>query len=501
MPGIFSSLSSASYSLQAHSRSVEQAGKNIANINNPHYSRQRVVNGSVGSVETRYGVESGPIQSMGVEQIRNSYIDRQLLGEISYQSSLDAQDVRLRQALANMGETVDRASDATFVDDVSQGTSGIRGSMDTFFDSFESLAANPTDATTRQVVFQSAEALVDSFNRIDSRFDLMERELDVQIESEISSFNQQLVGLEQINKEIGRIELGNEGAALDLRDERQRMLEELSEFGTIEVYEAPGDHGQISISMRDDAGVLTSILEPNVGAKEIYYDSSNSQLRILGSGKNLDMGAGRLPAVLEVRNVNLVNIRNDLDDMANTVATEVNKLYYQAHQPASGSTPAVPEISFFQQPTPPSSAPSMVTAANIALYTAPSTTSVTEFVSLSAADLRTTTSGLAGSNDLALSIADVATQSQSGLDSITLSEFAARAVSSLGQEINDVQSRQEVQATVIDLLQTQRGEVSGVSMDEEVAQLVQYQRAYQASSRYFNVLSDMLETLINSLGR
>jgi len=428
------------------------------------------------------------------------------LGEISYQSSLEAQDIRLRQALANMGETVDRSDDVTFLDDFAHNSGGIRGSLDTFFDSFESLAARPTDATTRQVVFQSAEALVDSFNRIDHRFDLMEQEMDTQIETEITSFNQKLAALEQTNQEIGRLELGNAGAALDLRDERQRMLEELSEFGSIEVFEAAENHGQVSVSMRDAAGVLTTILEPKVAAKEIYYDSTNSQLRILGSGQVLDMGAGRLPAVLEVRNVNVVNIRAELDQMANTVATEVNELYYQAYQPASGSTPAVPEISFFQQPTPPpsvSGVPSTVTAANIALYKSPSTPAVAgNFVALTATDLRTTTSAFAGSNDLALLIAEVATQNQSGLGgAITLSEFASRSVSSLGQEINDIQSRQEVQATVVDLLQTQRAEVSGVSMDEEVANLVQYQQAYQASSRYFNVLSEMLETLINSLGR
>ena len=86
------------------------------------------------------------------------------------------------------------------------------------------------------------------------------------------------------------------------------------------------------------------------------------------------------------------------------------------------------------------------------------------------------------------------------LESLTLSEYASRSVSSLGQDISGAKDRLEVQSTVVDLLNTQRSEVSGVSMDEEVSNMVQYQQAYQASSRYFNVLSEMMDTLINSLG-
>jgi flagellar hook-associated protein 1 FlgK len=82
-----------------------------------------------------------------------------------------------------------------------------------------------------------------------------------------------------------------------------------------------------------------------------------------------------------------------------------------------------------------------------------------------------------------------------------MSEFSSRMITRLGQEIEEIQNRKEVQEDVKSILDQRRGEVGGVSMDEEVSNLVQYQRAYQASSRYFNVLSEMLETLINTLGR
>ena len=90
-------------------------------------------------------------------------------------------------------------------------------------------------------------------------------------------------------------------------------------------------------------------------------------------------------------------------------------------------------------------------------------------------------------------------QKLAGLESLTLSEYATRICQQFGTRYFGARPAR-VQSTVVDLLNTQRSEVSGVSMDEEVSNMVQYQQAYQASSRYFNVLSEMMDTLINSLG-
>tara|TARA_B110000008_G_scaffold278576_1_gene322813 strand:- start:1542 stop:3050 length:1509 start_codon:yes stop_codon:yes gene_type:complete len=502
MPGIFSSLNSAAHALQAHSRSVEQAGKNIANVNNPHYTRQRVVTGSLGSVQSTTGVQNSGLQALGVQQVRETYIERQLLGEVAYESGLKVQETRLSQALANLGESIDRINDPLSIDDSVASSGGIRGSIDKFFDAFESLSASPNDATLKHVVYQSAEEMVDNFNRIDQRFQLMEAELAEQIEMDANAFNQKLAEIDNLNIEISRYELSNPGGALDLRDERQRLLEEVSAYASIDVVENADFNGQITINVSDQNGGVVSILEPGFRAKEIFFDATSQSLNIVGSGEALDLGAGSLPALLELRGTHVAEIRDELNLMANNVATEVNEIYYQAYD--ATTAPVTPEISFFQQPTPPpsiSGVPSTVTAASIALYMAPSGLGVgTDFVALEASSLRSSDSIYAGANDIALAIADVANQQLAGIDSLTLSEYAARTVSSLGQEISGVQDRLVVQSTVVDLLNTQRSEVSGVSMDEEVSNMVQYQQAYQASSRYFNVLSEMMDTLINSLG-
>jgi flagellar hook-associated protein 1 FlgK len=504
MGGIFTSLNSAASALQTHSRSVQLTGKNIANVNNEAYTRQRLIVGSVASSNSAVGVDSGALVALGAEQTRDIFIDRQLLNEISYLETLKTQDFRLRQALANLGDSINRTNESQFVDDLASTSGGIRGSIDKFFNSFEALASRPNDATTRQVLFQSAEALVDNFRRIDSRFEIMQSELDTQLSVELISFNQRLAELNTINREIARLEVAQPGAALDLRDQRQEKLEQISAFALIDSKEVPGANGQVIVTIRGANGERIPLIEPGEGVRQIFFDEDSSTFKILGSGIDLDIESGRLPSIIEMRDVYVAGIRADLDALANNLATEVNEIYYQAFVPA-GVDPAVPEASFFQMPTPPpsiSGIPATVTAASIALYSAPSDPlTVTDFVPLTVSSLRTTNTEFSGANELALRIAELANKRTAALGNIEMSEFSTRMVTRLGQEVEEIQNRMVVQENVKSLLEQRRGEVAGVSMDEEVANLVQYQRAFQASSRYFNVLSDMLETLINTLGR
>lgn len=506
MPGIFSSLSSTAYSLQSQSLAVQQAGKNIANINNESYARQRVLMGTVGSQQSSAGQTSGPLVAIGVEHVRDVFLDRQLLGEISYLSGLEAQDFRLKQALANLGDTIDRSGDAQFVDDIVQSGGGLRGAIDYFFDTFESLAARPNDATTRQVMFQAAENMVDMFHRVDQRFDLLQTELTSQINEEVAILNDLFSELEEINLSIARIETGNPGSALDLRDLRQAKLEEISEYALIESREVQGSDGQIELSLLGADGDRKVILGPGTSARGLFFNEADSTFRISGSSEEVDLQAGLLPAVLEVRDDSVAELKTNIDRVANALATEVNELYFQAFAPAGAdpaTDPAVPEISFFQQPTPPPSqgGTGVVTAADIALYSEPSDPAVTDFIPLSASSLRTSDTAISGSNELALQIAELAITDQAALGETSFSEFSSNLVTRLGQDIRNGQNRITVQADVKELLETRRREVSGVSMDEEVSTMLQYQKAYQATSRYFNVLSEMLDTLINGLGR
>jgi len=112
--------------------------------------------------------------------------------------------------------------------------------------------------------------------------------------------------------------------------------------------------------------------------------------------------------------------------------------------------------------------------------------------------------GAAGDNTLAVAVAALATTAFSigAGDTFdgTFSQFYSRSVSDLGQALATATSRASDQDKIQQLVRNQRDAVSGVSMDEEMADLVKYQRAFQASSRVFSVVDELLDTVVNRLG-
>src|SRR6188768_452415 len=136
MSGLFASLNSTTSALNAHSRAVETAGKNLANVNNPTYARQRVIYGDRGTVVTPLGAESLGLEAMGVEQLRDALLDRQVVREAARTSYYQAQQNGYQRAQAALGQDVSSASaNATTSTDT-----GIAAALDGLFNSFHSLA-------------------------------------------------------------------------------------------------------------------------------------------------------------------------------------------------------------------------------------------------------------------------------------------------------------------------------------------------------------------------
>jgi flagellar hook-associated protein 1 len=83
----------------------------------------------------------------------------------------------------------------------------------------------------------------------------------------------------------------------------------------------------------------------------------------------------------------------------------------------------------------------------------------------------------------------------------TIGDQYSRQIASLGVDSSTASSQSSNQQVLIDQLTTQQQQVSGVSLDEETTNLIQYQHAYQAAARVISVVDDMLDTLINNTGR
>jgi flagellar hook-associated protein 1 len=468
--GLYASINTTVKALTAHSRALELTGKNLANVNNPAYARQRVIYGDRGMIETPAGPESLGLEAMGVQQLRDTLLDRQVVREIGLKSAFEAEQSGYSRAQAGLGESINRATGVNAAG--ATGGNGLSAAIDDFFNAFQGFAARPTDDGERQTLLQKTGILTDRFQLADTRLARVQSDLDSVVSNDVAEINRLVDAIAELNVQIGRFELNRPGAAIDLRDQRQARLEELAAKLPIDYSEL--SNGQLQLVTKDGTGGnIPLIVGPNVQGT-VTFDGTNisagSPATVVG------LSSGSIYGALAARDGAVQTLRDELDALASQFVAAVNAAY----------NPTCLTGNFF--------AAGGVTAATLALDS-----------SVTTATLKASDGGAAGDNTVALAVAALAHRafSTAGGDAIdgTFSSFFGQSVIKLGEALSTANSRVDDQANIERLVRGQRDSVSGVSLDEEMADLVKYQRSFQASSRVFNVLDELLDGVVNRLGR
>ena len=470
MSGLYASLNASVQSLSAQSRALEIAGKNLANVNNASYARQRVVFGDLGTVQTPTGPESMGLQAMSIQQLRDSLLDQQVMRESSLSADYTAQQSAYQRAQAGLGQSVS-GTDATSGSS-STTDNGIGAALDDVFNAFQGLAASPTDVGQRQTLLQKTAILTDRLQSADQSLAQVQTDLNTQIGSDVTSVNQLLQNVADLNAQIGRFEVNSPGSAVDLRDQRQAVLEQLATKLPITATE--GASGQVQVSAKDASGNPVVLVSLAAVTGPVAFNGT--QITAGATPTALALNAGSIQGALTARDGAVQTLRDNLDQLAAQLVTSVNAAYNP-----TGTTGD--------------------------FFTAGGTTAATIQVdpSVTAANLKASDGGAAGDNTVATAIAQLASQkfSTAGGDQIngTFSSFYANSVSALGQALSTANSQASNQSSIEQLVRTQRDGVSGVSLDEELADLQKYQRAFQASSRVFTTIDNLLDVVVNQLGR
>jgi len=469
MSGLFTTLNATVQALNAQSVGLNITGKNLANVNNAAYSRETVLLGNGPSVQTPQGPQSTGLQVLGIDQVRDALLDQQVTREIALTSSYTTQQGILQNAQAGLGQNISNTTAASGTGS-NAGTGGLAAAVDDFFNAFQGLAASPTDAGEKQTLVQKAGILADTFQQTDSRLAQVQSDATAQIQSDVASVNQMLQTVADLNKQISSVEIGKPNSALDLRDQRQSVLEQLAQ--KLPVSTQPGANGAVDVVMKDASNNNVVLVSgANVTGPVTF---TGTGLTAGSPATAVQFSSGSIYGALTARDGAVQDLRNSLDAMAQQIVTSVNAAY------------APTGANFFD--------PAGTTASTIALDGG-----------LSASTLQAGT-GAAGDNSVALAVAAISDHafSTSGApaDAIdgTISQYFSGAVSQFGQALASANTLVDNQTSVANLVKSQRDQVSGVSMDEEMANLVRYQTAYQASARVFSIVNDLLGTVINNLG-
>jgi len=463
----------ANRSLQTQRNGTEVAGHNLANVNTPGYSRQRVAIETSITIPSDIGPQGTGADAVAIVQLRDKLLDKHIVSETSVRSAYEGRQRALEFAQAALGQAIDRQANGAEGSAAASGVGGQHGiaeDLSALFASFQSLSTNPTSSAERQVLVIKAQNLATQFNQVASRFDDLRGTLNESVSSDVDQANIALSDIAKLNDQIITAELGTDAKANDLRDVRQKRIEDLAKLVHIDTVE--NSNGGVDISI--DGSQLVS--GRNVLDTLEAYDAGGGQylVRTLAGGTTLTLTGGTIQGTIDARDNDLVQIRSDIDNLATRLITSVNAVHANGYG-LGGTT-------------------------GEAFFTGTNASDIGFNQNLADDPSRIQASGVSGSvgdNTVVLQLAQLADAKQAGLGNQTFLENYGQTVSKLGQYLNGLNTQLGNQDIVEQMLLRQRDSVSGVSLDEEMTDLVKFQRAFEASARLITTVDEMLQTVVN----
>jgi len=476
---------------------LNTVGNNIANVNTPGYSRQLVEHTTKGVYRSK-GLVIGTgadVQSIGAarETLANKLLTQQE-GTTAYAEEMAS---GLRDLEALMAESDD---------------TGIAVRLNAFFDSFEAATLRPEDLSTREQVIANAANLTSEIrNRDGDLFDL-QFQTNADIAELVNRVNEITARIAELNERIAV----QPDPAQDLIDDRAREIDELSKLVGVETYQFDNNRIQVNIKGPNQILVGSDIrntLSVSTNAANFGFYDVSIDVKGVSSDITSQIQSGTVGAKLELRDVTIQNSRDRLDNLAAGLIVEVNNI----HRTGTSLTGAT-NLRFFDPANPLGATPVGTVDADRYLGMA-SAIQISNNLLVSVADpdqgwdpslIALSGTGDPGNNDIALQLADLrnATQVIDGdrdgdPASESLGSFAAYHGDTLvriGTSTNAANLNLDTQQALLEQAQIRRDQVSGVSLDEEAVSLTQYQRAFEASSRYLGVINQLTADIISRLG-
>lgn len=534
---------------------VQTTAHNISNADTESYSRQTVL-----STTTRPQLVQGGLLGTGVkpdtiERITSRFLENQLLAERQVKGQLDLQST----ASSHIEEVFSESQ-----------VGGLSEAMSTFFAAWQDLATNPEGVAERQVLVSQASSLTRQFGLYAQGLQRVGSDMHADLDASVAKINEITRRVADTNKSIAAAEAGGQ-AANDLRDNRDRLLNELADLTEFNVI----DNGsvsdftvqvrgqtlvqgvrQLAIDVVDDSNGLPSLAIEQGSAWRDFFDLPT---------------LGRVGGALSVLRESLPAAQQGLNEVAVALAANVNALHRQGYAldgttglnffvspmqgtPDQGNTggaavsmlevvdgssftghryevsfaaadsyqvtdvntgavvvPATPgnyvsgspisfdglNVTISDGSGPPAAGDLFVVEPDSNYFSSiavdPALTSNPQQV---AAALSQT--GLPGDNENALRIASLQKASIMSGGTGTLLDSLSSLVSQAGIDASRAKVGLERQSLVVDQVVAQREAVSGVSIDEEAANLVEFQRSYQAAAKVIATVDQMFQTLLNT---
>lgn len=471
---LYGGIQTALSGLRAQQIQIETATQNVANADNPDYSRQVVelvanppypppAMGTTGPGQIGTGVNVA-----GINRLTDSFTTTQLRTALAQQAA----GTVTRDTTAQIEAIFDEMSGH-----------GISSLLSQFWSSWQDLSNAPTDPGARTNVVARAQALSSALQQSASQLAQLRQNLDQQVSLQIGQLNTLSQQIADLNRQITAVEVTAEHAN-DLRDQRDALVRQIYKIAQVSVTEQA--NGAIRVSLAGTALVDGTTVTPLAAVP-----NGSGTTSIVGpNGALVQPNAGSLAGLLQMRDQEIPARLNGLNAVAARLITAVNAVHSGTGPPATNVydlvTPGTPVQRAFFVGT---------NASDIAVNPA-----IVQNPSLIAASQVANGPG-DGSNALAIAalqrdpLAGGAAPGRPTIDG-QYQELATAIGNAAATAKNDADNQQ----VVVSHLHERQAQIAGVSLDEEAAHLISYQRAYEAAARALTVFDSMLDKLINDTG-
>lgn len=444
--------------LLSHQKAISTTGHNIANVNTPGYSRQRVNLATNPGLASASGQMGAGVRVSDIQRIYDQFLGSQINTESYNQGKWEAQKNSLERV--------------EIIFDESTGF-GLNQAMGDFFNAWQDQANNPEGHTQRQVLVAKSEIMAETFNKVSSDLNQFQNDLDKSIKGAVSQINTIAGEIADLNVKISDIEKSGQNAN-DLRDRRDLYLKELSSMINISSFE--NNDGQVTVLV----GSGNSLVQPpyalslstvtNASGHEdvLWVDRDGNTVDITN-----DISGGKLKGWIETRDVTIENYKTSLDNLASSMITEVNGLHTAGFDLNSAAG-----VNFFTGSSASDISLNPAIAGNVNLVAASGT-------------------GAPGDNSNAIAIANLQNSLLMSTGTATYDDFYNSLVSDVGIAVQSAQMNYDHQSAMLSSLDNYRESISGVSLDEEMVNLVKFQHAYDAAAKLVSAVDEMLNTVMN----
>ena len=532
MSSAFGGLNTVVRGLMAQQISLNTVGHNISNASTDGYSRQSVnlvsslpepIMGSNGQMQLGTGVD---MQS--ITRARDTFMDLQLWKENSTLGYGETQ-----QSLLSEVEGVFHEPSAT----------GVQTVLNQFWSSWQSLGTNASDDSTRNLVLQRGVALANAVEQAASQLKDTVTSINTDLQLKLSNVNQITSDILSLNKMISMSETvsAGPGSANDLRDQRDLLVDQLSKYVSIRVTEdSTGNYniqsGSLNLVNSHAATQLTTY-----STKDPDYDYE--VLNVQANGKPVTLSGGELEGLVDTRDDSNFGVKGYLDKLT-TVSQFLLKDFNAIHRAGYGEDDTLTGLNFFEgtdtasinfydaQYSDPTNAAYMTKGEwmsalkvnakfldqttnppglqMIAAKTKPSVNLAdpTEVQGNASGDnavklaqaLKMNTAGLLPDDPASTTTPKAKLYQPSLGTTASLDSYYSAVIGALGVQGQSAGRLVENQKTLVAQIESWRQSTSGVNMDEEMSNMIKFQKGYNAAARVLTTMDEMLDKLINSTG-